>query len=100
MDDPVARTRKHLDGMEAEAESMIENCPPGYGHARGYLDNPFLALADVQAKRRILDHHERWAKTLSEGPPEGWSESSATAYRMAMEWTVTALAEAYGLSDG
>jgi hypothetical protein len=51
-------------------------------------------LAEVEAKRRIIDHAELWAATLHE-TPEGWTETGATAYRMAMAWTLNQLASTY-----
>lgn len=51
-------------------------------------------LADVAAKRDIVAHAERWQGTLHE-TPEGWTEQTATAYRMAMHWTLQLLAQPY-----
>ncbi len=54
----------------------------------GYWDR---ALAGVEAKRAVVAHAEHWAATLH-ATPEGWTEETCTAYRMAMEWTLRHLA--------
>jgi hypothetical protein len=54
--------------------------------------DPARVLAEVAAKRTIVDHYEAWAATLRQ-TPEGWTLETATAYRMAMEWTVRQLAQ-------
>jgi len=59
----------------------------------GVMD-PERVLRDITAKRAIVDHAERWFETLRE-TPEGWTEQTCTAYRMAMEWTLRQLATAY-----
>ncbi len=84
--------RARADEDEAEARAMIEGAPPGYGKASGgALRNPHRVLAEVDAKRRIVDHAERWAQTLH-ATPEGWTDEGCTVYRMAMEWTLRNLA--------
>jgi hypothetical protein len=56
-------------------------------------------LEDISAKRVIVAHAERWFRTLHE-TPEGWTEKTCTAYRMAMEWTLRQLASAYADRPG
>jgi hypothetical protein len=56
-------------------------------------------LAEVAAKRAILDHYEQWAATLRE-TPEGWTPETATAYRMAMEWNVRQHAQPFAGRPG
>jgi len=51
-------------------------------------------LAECEAKRKIVEHAIAWSATLHE-VPEGWSEGTTTAYRMAMEWTLCCLALPY-----
>lgn len=56
--------------------------------------DPARVLAEVEAKRQVIDHAELWAATLHE-TPEGWTEAATTAYRMAMAWTLNLLAATY-----
>lgn len=56
--------------------------------------DPARVLAECAAKRRIVEHAQDWAETLHE-VPSGWTEETATAYRMAMDWTLRVLAQPY-----
>ncbi len=48
--------RARADEDESEARAMIEGAPPGYGKASGGAPrNPHRVLAEVDAKRRIID---------------------------------------------
>jgi hypothetical protein len=53
--------------------------------------DPWTVLADVEARRQVVDHAESWSATLRQ-TPEGWTTEACTAYRMAMEWTLHLLA--------
>jgi hypothetical protein len=66
--------------------------PPQGTHAARW--DPTRVLAEVAAKRSVLDHFEKWSGTLRH-TPEGWAEGGATAYRMAMERVLCLLASSY-----
>lgn len=61
--------------------------------------DPTRVLADVAAKRAILDHVDEWAETLYV-TPEGWTPQATTAYRMAMTWTVHHIVRPYADRPG
>lgn len=61
--------------------------------------DPARVLAEVEAKRAIVDHAEYWFTTLRQ-TPEGWTVETCTAYRMAMEWTLRRLAAPYADRPG
>jgi hypothetical protein len=61
--------------------------------------HPARVLAEVAAKRAVFDHADHWARTLHQ-TPEGWTSEGATAYRMAMEWTLRLLAQPYADRPG
>jgi hypothetical protein len=61
--------------------------------------DPARVLAEVAAKQEVLDHAKEWAATLRH-TPDGWTEQTATAYRMAMEWTLRLLAAPYADRPG
>lgn len=60
-----------------------------------YDEETFGELLDERTEATKVDavvaHRDHWAPTVYD-TPAGWTESGATAYRMAMEWSVGLLA--------
>jgi hypothetical protein len=56
--------------------------------------DPIRVLAECKAREAIVEHAQHWFKT-KRSTPEGWTAETATAYRMAMEWTLMLLALPY-----
>lgn len=56
--------------------------------------DPTHTLAMIGAMRQIVDHAELWQRTRR-ATPEGWTERTATSYRMAMDWTLNQLSSIY-----
>jgi hypothetical protein len=58
--------------------------------------DPAAVLADIAAKRDVLEHYEHWQKTFRL-TPEGWTAATCTVYRMAMSWVVGLLVQEYAV---
>lgn len=70
--------------------------PDGHGDGTlAWLDawREERCLAEVAAKRKIVDYAESWAQTLHQ-TPSGHTAESATAFRMALTTTLRYLAMA------
>ena len=85
----------HDGDGEVWSHAQLVSHPTMIGHAVHIArHDPARVLAECEAKRRIVEHATSWDATLRE-TPEGWTEATATAYRMAMHWTLAALALPY-----
>jgi hypothetical protein len=78
----------------AEAYSSEDFWAPGVVINASALVTPARVLADIAAKRAVVEHVQEWAPTLHE-TPDGWTPETATTYRMAMDWTLRALTQPY-----
>ena len=95
-DDLTTFLRARLDeDVQSQVPRAVSRAagPINPRYAGGPYD-PVRVIREIEAKRQIIDHAEQWAQTLNY-TPDGWTEATATAYRMAMEWTLRQLALPY-----
>lgn len=82
------------DFHEGEAQArLLADTRANLEHIANW--HPARVLAEVDAKIRVLDHAEAWFGASFATTPDGWSSDTATAYRMAMGWTLRLLAQPY-----
>jgi hypothetical protein len=105
-DEAAARAANTDEARRPWSDPAIEPVPePEWGALiQGYLGgevgdhcarwDPARVIAEVAAKRAILDRYDLALQTLRATPP-GWTEGSCAAYRTAMRLTVRCLAQPY-----
>lgn len=94
MDDLVAWLLPEIN-MDLQSARALPNA---LGGLRSRF-SPAKLVTDYEAKLWIVHHYQSWLETLHD-TPDGWTAEGCTAYRMAMEWTVRRLAEAYADRPG